>query len=59
MMYVKCPFCKGKMKEVSRDEEANEISIVFKCKDCGREPMATYEFENFSDEDDNYVDGAP
>ena len=63
MAKQKCPFCGDMMSEVSRDEEFGiqepQISIVFHCPKCGREPMMILEKEGYYDEDDNPVEEHP
>jgi YgiT-type zinc finger domain-containing protein len=57
-----CPFCNGKMKEVSREEylysdcDAAVIDIIYQCTNCGKEPTMHFEFEGFYDEDDNPIE---
>ena len=58
---VKCPYCKSKLNEVSREENLNamyqpSIDIVFQCSSCQKEPMMTLEFEGWYNEDDNPIE---
>lgn len=60
---TQCPYCKTKMKEVSREENLTAvfqptIDVVFRCPSCKKEPMMTLEFEGWYDEDDNPIEGS-
>jgi hypothetical protein len=46
------------MKEVSREENYDQIQIVYDCT-CGRTPSAIFEFGGFYDEDDNPIEASP
>lgn len=58
---MRCPYCKGTMKEVSREEYLysdcdGSIDIVYQCTKCGKEPLMRFEFEGLYDEDDNLIE---
>ena len=54
-----CPYCHKKAVQISREDMLNgadyhgaAIDIVYKCTNCGREPMMHLEFEGWYDEND-------
>ena len=56
-MKIRCPYCGSYESHIENIyEDPSTITYTVICKNCKKEFNAIYEFANYSDIDDNYIE---